>query len=606
MIGEQINLTSLTNHLWQSTLFAIVAGLLTVAFRNNRAQVRYWLWLSASVKFFLPFALLMSLGNHLEWAPAAKKFATQIAVPIASFTIEQITEPFSDTSSSVTSTRGARDWLLLSIVALWACGILAIALIRFRGWLRIRAAVRSSAPIDIPSAVEIRASPGLLEPGVVGILRPILLLPAGIAERLTPPQLDAVLAHELCHVRRRDNLFASIHMLVEAIFWFHPLVWWIGARLLEERERACDEEVLIRGSAPLAYAEAILNVCKLYVESPLACVAGVTGASLKRRIEAIMANRTGESLNRAKKFLLATVGIAALAGPFAIGVAIGIDSAPAIRAQSPPAAPIPKFEVAAIKPCDSNAPSGRSGKGGPHPGRLDVNCATVMRLIENAYGFFSNGHGPISNHVAFEGAPAWLNSERYTIEAKSETPQGHAMMNGPMMQKLLEERFNLKIRRETREVPVYNLTVAKGGPKNLQPAKPGRCIALDFDNIPPPSPDVEFCEMIGRGVARDATAGNFQVFGVTMPKFAEGIGSLLDRNVIDKTGISGKFDIKVEIPLEDLTPPPDDASSSAPFRRYRDDEIVFAAMRQLGLKLESAKGPGEFLIIEHVERPSAN
>ncbi len=71
MIGE------LTNHLWQSTLFAVAAGLLTVAFRKNRAQIRYWLWLSASLKFLVPFSLLMSLGSHLEWAPTAKKIATQ-------------------------------------------------------------------------------------------------------------------------------------------------------------------------------------------------------------------------------------------------------------------------------------------------------------------------------------------------------------------------------------------------------------------------------------------------------------------------------------------------------------------------------------------------
>src|SRR5438552_651971 len=83
---------------------------------------------------------------------------------------------------------------------------------------------------------------------------------------LRPPQLEAVLAHELCHVRRRDNLVASIHMIVEAIFWFHPLVWWIGAKLVEERERACDEEVLRLGSEPRVYAEGIVNVCKLYRE----------------------------------------------------------------------------------------------------------------------------------------------------------------------------------------------------------------------------------------------------------------------------------------------------------------------------------------------------
>ena len=92
-------------------------------------------------------------------------------------------------------------------------------------------------------------------------------------------------------------------MFVETLFWFHPLVWWIGKRMVEERERACDEGVLSLGSEPRIYAEAILNVCKLYVESPLVCVSGVTGANLKRRIEAIMTNRTGQKLNRAKKAL---------------------------------------------------------------------------------------------------------------------------------------------------------------------------------------------------------------------------------------------------------------------------------------------------------------
>ena len=100
---------------------------------------------------------------------------------------------------------------------------------------------------------------------MVGIFKPVLLLPEGIAERLTPAQLEAILAHELRHVQRRDNLTAAIHMLVETIFWFHPLVWWIRARLMEERERACDEGVLRLGSEPQVYAESILKVCEFYL-----------------------------------------------------------------------------------------------------------------------------------------------------------------------------------------------------------------------------------------------------------------------------------------------------------------------------------------------------
>src|ERR1022692_984556 len=92
-----------TNHLWQSTIFAIAAGLLTLAFRKNRAHVRFWLWFSASIKFFVPFSVLMSLGSYM---PAARKMATQIAPPAVSFTLEQITQPFPANLPLATSTSG--------------------------------------------------------------------------------------------------------------------------------------------------------------------------------------------------------------------------------------------------------------------------------------------------------------------------------------------------------------------------------------------------------------------------------------------------------------------------------------------------------------------
>jgi bla regulator protein blaR1 len=104
-----------------------------------------------------------------------------------------------------------------------------------------------------------------LEPAVFGVARPVLLWPAGFSERLDDAHVEAILAHELCHVRRRDNLAASLHMAVEAIFWFHPLVWWLGARLVDERERACDETVLQSGSPPQVYAESILRACEFCV-----------------------------------------------------------------------------------------------------------------------------------------------------------------------------------------------------------------------------------------------------------------------------------------------------------------------------------------------------
>jgi beta-lactamase regulating signal transducer with metallopeptidase domain len=105
-------------------------------------------------------------------------------------------------------------------------------------------------------------------------------------------------------MRRRDNLFAALHMLVEALYWFWPPVWWLGARMITERERACDEAVLRSGSDPQVYAEGILKVCKHYVSSPLACASGISGADLKRRMEEIMENTVVARLNLARKAML--------------------------------------------------------------------------------------------------------------------------------------------------------------------------------------------------------------------------------------------------------------------------------------------------------------
>src|SRR5262249_44217189 len=148
-------------------------------------------------------------------------------------------------------------------------------------------AARGASPLQVElpdSSVRVMSCSAPLEPCVSGLLRPMVLLPNGIIDRLTPDQLRVILAHELSHVRRHDNRTAAIHMIVEALFWFYPLITWIGKRLLEARERACDEEVLQAGQEPEVYAQGILNVCKFYLESSPVCAAGVTGSNLGRRI----------------------------------------------------------------------------------------------------------------------------------------------------------------------------------------------------------------------------------------------------------------------------------------------------------------------------------
>jgi uncharacterized protein (TIGR03435 family) len=583
----------LGNHLWQSTWFAVAAGLLTLAFRRNHAPVRFWIWFSASCKFLVPFGLFAGIGSLLP-APQAHTVAQQ---PIARAVI-QVTELLSEVATPAPVVAHSPEWVAFAVLLLWGSGFLAVALFRFRGWLRIRAAVRASRPQNLSAAVEVRSAPGLLEPGVVGLWRPILLVPEGIGERLAPPQLEAVLAHELCHVRRRDNLFAAIHMLVEALFWFHPLVWWVGKKMVEERERACDEEVLRLGGEPQIYAEAIVKICKLYMESPLVCMSGVTGSDLKKRVEAIMLNRGTLKVNFAKKLALLAAGMAALAAP----IVVGIWNAPAMKAQSP----APGFEVASIKLCGAlDGGRGASGGAGESPDRLLLNCLTVAELIRQAY--------ITGAPAAIAGGPSWINTERYRIDAKAEAPQSRKTLSGPMLQALLEDRFQLRTHRESREVPVYELTVAKGGSK-LQPSSEASCES-SHDKIEAAVAAGERPRPCGVFLAKEKdTPGLLSVNtrGVTLSSLCEMLSRMLDRPVADKTGIQGKFDLHAAFSPDESTVA---FRPGGAMTKFAGDSILAdppgpsllaAFQQQLGLKLEPAKGPREFLVIDHVNHPTGN
>ena len=255
---------AIANHLWQSTLFAGLAALLTLALRNNRARVRHGVWLAASCKFLIPLSVLIALGGQIRWRAVPETTQSNIAI-----VMDQVSQPFPTPSISARPVAPPRSASLLPeiLLAAWALGFLGIGGAWWIRWRRIRDAVRAGSPLRLEIPIRAVSSPTLLEPGVFGILRPVLLLPESMFDRLTPPQVEAIFAHELCHVRHRDNLAAALHMFVETVFWFHPLVWWVGKRMVEERERACDEEVLRLGSEPRVYAEGILNICKLYLEA---------------------------------------------------------------------------------------------------------------------------------------------------------------------------------------------------------------------------------------------------------------------------------------------------------------------------------------------------
>src|SRR5687768_1617490 len=347
-------ISELANHLWQSTLFALAVGLLTLMCRKNHASVRYWLWFSVSVKFFIPFTLLTTLGDRLEWASSAP----QIAAPAVSATLAQVSLPFVVVPAigfmTVQEASRSVAWFAVAVLGVWVAGIIAMTAVRLRMWRRVRAAVRASSPwavqnLPIPAGLVVRSTPGVMEPGVVGLWRPVLLVPCGIEDDLSPRQLASVLTHELCHIRRRDNVTATVHMIAEAVYWFYPLVWWIGSRLVDERERACDEEVVRTFGEPQTYAEGIVNVCKRYVESPLVCVSGVSGSNVKNRIRDIMTNRTAAKLSVAQKAVLTSVGAMVLAVPI-VAQSVPLSTATELR-----------FEVASVKPATEASGTVRIG-----------------------------------------------------------------------------------------------------------------------------------------------------------------------------------------------------------------------------------------------------
>jgi hypothetical protein len=173
--------------------------------------------------------------------------------------------------------------------------------------------------LALPVPIPVKLTPFSLGPALFGIFRPVLLLPEGIITQLTERELRAVLDHELCHLERRDNLTTAIHMTVEALFWFHPLVWWLGARLIAERERACDQGVVETGNEAGIYAEGILKVCRFYAIPPSPLAASVLSAGLEGRLETIMAGRAIAGLNFGQKTLIGICAALAIAWPVTTG-----------------------------------------------------------------------------------------------------------------------------------------------------------------------------------------------------------------------------------------------------------------------------------------------
>jgi bla regulator protein BlaR1 len=301
--------SAIADHVWQSTWFAFAAWMFAACLRKDLAKVRCWIWLAASIKFLFPFALLTWIGR--QFVVAVDDTTTLLPV------VKQVASPLTSVNA-LSQVSIEAQWLLL---ALWA-PICALFLQRLLlGWVESRALVRSSIQCDLLAPIELRSSCRIAAPCVVGVISPILLVPEHVLPELTQSQLEAVIAHELGHVRRRDNLLAYVQSFVRALFWFHPLVWLIGASLAKEREYACDEAAIEHGQEPLTYATNLLSVCRRSMTSDRIGVAYASSGNIAERIRVIMA--AGCATKRSKLFR--SLLVAAFVGSVALPVASGMN-----------------------------------------------------------------------------------------------------------------------------------------------------------------------------------------------------------------------------------------------------------------------------------------
>lgn len=565
-------LALLLNSLWQAAaVAALVWVVLKYAPRVN-AATRYVIWWAA-----LAIVLLLPLAPALIPRPAPKPaiVASSTGAPVNPMLPE-----FEIPAMVTMHAQSSSPWLV-TILALWSALFLWGLARIVRSWLwltRVKARATLS-PQCLPATcrnARLLLSVDVASPIAVGFFKPAVILPASLPSELEPRELNHVLLHESAHLARFDDWTNLAARLLGTALALHPVALWVLRQIEREREIACDDWVVSRTGQARSYATSLARMYERRWPNQLSLATGIfgRGSSAFQRIELLL--KQGREFSPRVSIARIVCGGAAL-----LALAAASPRAPRWIAFAQQA-PRPSFEVASIKPGDPNA-GGRFGIG-----FRGVEFVTDNAPLKLMIGFAYD----VQYHQMF-GGPKWIDTDRFTIRARPAGAVRPAPDNTPrirlMLQSLLEERFKLALHRETRIQQVYELSVAKGGPKLKPSAGPGRD---GREGI------------FGRGRG-ETTATNMPISAL-VGFLSQRLGS----SVIDKTGLSGKYDFTLSFLPEpnagDLAlfgPPPPDAQTPADSGR---PSIFSALPEQLGLKLESARGPVEVLIIDHADKPDAN
>jgi bla regulator protein blaR1 len=605
------------------TVTMALALLATRMARSGRASVRHVL-LAASFAILvaLPIATLVAPPVRIS-VPIAPKSAGALAVIDSMTTFVAVEAPRSiEARTTATSRRALSPGSML--LALWIAGALLFLLPVVVGLSRTRSLRRTALPwirgqsiaqgvisdSGMRPRVDILLHDAVPGPMTCGVVNAAIVLPMD-ASSWSDEDLHRAIVHEVEHVRRADWLTQSMARTVAACYWFHPLVWMAWRQLALEAERACDDAVL-QWAAPDAYADQLVMLAQRMLDKRSVSLAMASRTDLLARVRALLNSRQRRG----------PAGMVWIAVACAITMALIVSISPlriVTAAQQPTDTRAQTFEVASVKPCkeEPNTSGQRRPEWRmPSPGRVSIECIALDRIIYFAYAGIGDMQNPLlntspSNPDHIRGGPGWIRAERFTIDAKAADAADRTVMMGPMLRALLEERFHLTTHRETEQAPMYALTVAKGGLKIKAIADNGCADAETVRNLSRedlvamnngPRPVCGSYTSVG-----DRANRTWKLGGITLARFASQIlSSVLDRYVIDETGVRGLFNINLTFGLDEsirkgvfggasVNPPPPDAE--------RGPSIFTSLEEQLGLKLEQTKGPRQFLVIDRVQRP---
>jgi uncharacterized protein (TIGR03435 family) len=579
--------------------------------RSQSASVRYVIACAAMSAMLITVVATAALVERPTAAAPNSGASVRIAVEPRANVLLPIHVSEATASERMANARRL-ETILPWIVFAWLAGVLLLFARSAAGWWRVRrlhqialtsppskwqiAATRIGAALGIPRMVRVVELSAIDVPMVVGCLRPIVVLPIAALSSLNAAQVEAILAHELAHVRRHDYLVNLMQTFVETVLFYHPAVWWLSARMRDEREHCCDDVAVAVCGDPVEYATALAEL-EAWRSGSVSIAIAATGGSLLQRVRRILQVDASDDMpSSPMAFVVVVVGLVC---------AMTLN----VIAQNLKSDEKPKFEVAAVR--ENTSGSNQVSISTQPGGRFTAINMPLVTLIRSAYRLQDS---------QLVDAPDWTETSRYDITAKAEGDLPPASPIGPpstqmvMLQSLLEERFKLRVHREVREQPIYALVTAQSparfGPSLVQSmtdCQPPP--AWDRKGAPPPPPPAPPKPGERPQCGTHMGFGEIKAGARPMTLLASMLAQVVRRSVVDRTGLKGAFDFDLRW-TPDTLPVRPGMQTDQPFR-FNGVEIdpngpsIFTALQeQLGLKLEATRGPVDVLVVDGVERPT--